>query len=227
MTMDARLIEVTRYRYQRISGWYDWMSLPLERKLLPWRKRIWELARGPKILEVGVGTGRNLPLIPRDVSVTGIDLTPGMLEKAVHRAAELGLKIDLLIGDVQKLDFDDASFDNVVATCVFCSVPDPIQGLREIKRVLKPDGRIFLLEHMRSSNPVIGKILDLLNPIAVRMMGANINRETMENIRIAGLQVLESINLDRLGIFKFIVAGKPGAPYPVDESHSGPNPVGG
>lgn len=206
MVNNAHLTEVTRNRYQRNSGWYDMMGLLQEKKFLPWRKRIWKQAVGPKILEVGMGTGRNLPLIPNNVEVTGIDLTPGMLEKAVRRASELGLKADLQIGDVQQLTFSDASFDNVVATCVFCSVPDPILGLREIKRVLKPGGRLFLLEHMRSPNPVIGKIMDILNPVVVRMMGANINRKTMENILAAGLEVEECEDLDRSGIFKFIVA---------------------
>jgi ubiquinone/menaquinone biosynthesis C-methylase UbiE len=206
MTINTRLTEITRNRYQRHAGWYDMMAPFQEKKFLPWRIRMWKLAVGPKILEVGVGAGRNLPLISRNFEVTGIDLTPGMLEKAIQRSSELGLKIDLRIGDVQRLAFDDASFDTVVATCVFCSVPDPIQGFREIKRVLKPGGRLYLLEHMRSPNPVIGRIMDFLNPLVVRMMGANINRKTMENIRSAGMEILESEDLDRSGIFKFIIA---------------------
>lgn len=206
MINNAHLTEVTRNRYQRNSGWYDAMAPLQEKKFLPWRKKMWKLAVGPKILEVGVGTGRNLPLIPSNVEVTGIDLTPGMLEKAVRRASQLGVKIELQIGDVQQLKFADASFDNVVATCVFCSVPDPILGFREIKRVLKPGGRLFLLEHMRSPNLIIGRIMDVLNPLVVRMMGANINRKTMENILAAGLEVEKCDDLDRSGIFKFIIA---------------------
>jgi ubiquinone/menaquinone biosynthesis C-methylase UbiE len=206
MTINVHLTEVTRNRYQRLSGWYDMMGLLQEKKFLPWRKRMWKLAAGPRILEVGVGTGRNLPFIPRNVEMAGIDLTPGMLNKAVKRAAELELNINLQIGDVQQLTFADASFDNVVATCVFCSVPDPILGLREIKRILKPGGRLFILEHVRSPNPVIGKIMDILNPVVVRIMGANINRKTMENILAAGLEVELCEDLDKSGIFKFIIA---------------------
>lgn len=204
---NAQLTEITRNRYQRNSGWYDKMGLFMEKRLLPWRKRIWELAAGPKILEVGIGTGRNLPLVSANFHLTGIDLTPGMLEKAKRRAAELGVKVDLQIGDVQQLTFADASFDTIIATCVFCSVPDPILGFREIKRVLKPKGKLILLEHMRSPNPVMGKIMDLINPLMVRLMGANINRRTLENIQSAGLEIKEIKDLDRSGMFKFIVAG--------------------
>jgi ubiquinone/menaquinone biosynthesis C-methylase UbiE len=206
MTINVHLTEVTRNRYQRLSGWYDMMGLLQEKKFLPWRKRMWKQAAGPRILEVGVGTGRNLPFIPGNVEMTGIDLTPGMLNKAVRRAAELELNINLQIGDVQQLTFADASFDNVVATCVFCSVPDPILGFREIKRVLKPGGKLFILEHVRSPNPVIGRIMDIVNPIVVRMMGANINRKTLENIQAASLEVEMCEDLDKSGIFKFIIA---------------------
>lgn len=205
---NAQLTAITRKRYQRNSAWYDKMGRLMEKRLLPWRKRIWELATGPKILEVGIGTGRNLALVPSNFQVTGIDLTPGMLEKAQRRAAELGVQVDLQIGDVQRLTFADASFDTIIATCVFCSVPDPILGFREIKRVLKPKGKLILLEHMRSPNPVMGKFMDLINPLMVRLMGANINRRTLENIQSADLEIKESEDLDRSGMFKFIVVGK-------------------
>jgi ubiquinone/menaquinone biosynthesis C-methylase UbiE len=92
--------------------------------------------------------------------------------------------------DAQAMTFPDNTFDTVVATCVFCSVPDAILGLQEIKRVCKPDGRILLLEHMRVDKPIIGPLMDAVNPVVVKLMGANINRRTMENIRLAGLTVL-------------------------------------
>jgi ubiquinone/menaquinone biosynthesis C-methylase UbiE len=92
--------------------------------------------------------------------------------------------------DVQQLAFTDHYFDTVFATFVFCSVPDPVLGLRELKRVCKPDGRLLLLEHMRPGNPLLGFFFDLINPMVVRMMGANINRRTMDNIRRAGWKIL-------------------------------------
>jgi ubiquinone/menaquinone biosynthesis C-methylase UbiE len=102
---------------------------------------------------------------------------------------------------VQNLNFPDNSFDTVIATFVFCSVPDPVQGLRELRRVVKPAGRILLLEHVRIDKPVIGWMMDRLNPLVVRIMGANINRRTIENVEKAGLHI-ESV--EHLGLMKMV-----------------------
>jgi ubiquinone/menaquinone biosynthesis C-methylase UbiE len=112
-----------------------------------------------------------------------------MLERARRRASVLGLEVELQEMDVQHLAFPDYVFDIVFATFVFCSVPDPVLGLRELRRICKPGGRLLLLEHMRPGNTLQGLLFDVLNPIVVRMMGANINRRTMENIRKAGWRI--------------------------------------
>jgi ubiquinone/menaquinone biosynthesis C-methylase UbiE len=112
-----------------------------------------------------------------------------MLERARKRANKLNLNVNLQEMDVEHLNFADDSFDTVFATFVFCSVPDPIAGLQELRRVCKPDGKLLLLEHMRPENYALGLIFDLFNPIIVRMMGANINRRTINNIRQAGWQI--------------------------------------
>lgn len=153
------------------------------------RKDFIQLAQG-EVLEIGIGTGVNLEFYPEDVSVTGIDFSPKMLERARKKADKLTQNINILEMDVERLDFADDSFDTVVATCVFCSVPNPIQGLKEVRRVTKPSGKIILLEHMRSGNEFIGKIMDMLNPIGLHIVGANINRMIMDNIKKAGLELI-------------------------------------
>jgi ubiquinone/menaquinone biosynthesis C-methylase UbiE len=140
-------------------------------------------------LEVGVGTGKNLLYYHQDVKVTAVDLSPRMLKRARRKASDLGLEMEFREMDVQHLAFPDHVFDTVFATFVFCSVLDPVAGLQELRRVCKPGGRLLLLEHMRSGNPLLGIFFDLLNPIIVRVMGANINRRTMENIQKAGWQI--------------------------------------
>lgn len=201
----------TRRRYQRIAALYDLMGANSEKRFGPWRAKLWSSVHAASILEVGVGTGRNMPYYPLHASVTAIDLTPAMLERAQARASEMGLsgQLTLQLGDVQSLEFASGSFDAAVATCVFCSVPDPVLGLREIKRVVRPGGQILLLEHMRSSNPVAGYLMDLLNPLVVRIAGANINRRTLDNVRRAGLEFERIEDLGMGGIIKLIVVRVP------------------
>lgn len=201
---------LARSRYDRIAALYDLMPMQLlvTKRSLPWREKMWQSVGNSKVLEVGIGTGANLELWPLDAQVIGIDFSPRMLVQAQNRAKKLGRKADLRLGDIQCLDFPDASFDVVIATFLFCSVPDPVLGLREAGRVIRPGGRILLLEHMISSNPFLAAIMNTVNPFAVRMMGANINRRTLENIRAAGLQINRVEDLDNVGIFKRIEAGR-------------------
>lgn len=183
-------VNPTRRRYDRLASFYDLLEAPVERfRFASWRARLRDRIVGDRALEVGVGTGKNLPYYPRDVKVTAIDLSHRMLERARRRASVLGLEVELREMDVQDLAFPDHIFDTVFATFVLCSVPDPVLGLRELRRVCKPDGRLLLLEHMRPGNPMLGLLFDLLNPMVVRMMGANINRRTMENIRRTGWRI--------------------------------------
>jgi ubiquinone/menaquinone biosynthesis C-methylase UbiE len=173
-------------RYNRISGIYDTMDRMIKER---WREELLSQVSG-RVLEVGVGTGANLPFYPLDISnLTGVDFSEGMLryakEKAKNRA--FPYPIELIEADIQELPFSDNSFDSIVSTCVFCSVPNPVEGLKELRRVCKPSGRIYMLEHMRSENRIGGLVMDILNPVTVRLWGANINRKTINNIKNSGL----------------------------------------
>ncbi|MBC9826173.1 class I SAM-dependent methyltransferase [Carnobacterium inhibens] len=175
-------------RYNRISKIYDVLEKPMEVMTMnKWRERLIKNIEGTKILEVGVGTGKNLLLYPNKLEITGIDFSENMLAKS--KAKIKGKEnIRLIEMDAQKMSFADNTFDTIVTSCVFCSVPDPVEGLKEMRRVCKPDGKIIMLEHMRSHNNMIGKFMDVMNFIPLHTWGANINRETIENILKAGFK---------------------------------------
>jgi ubiquinone/menaquinone biosynthesis C-methylase UbiE len=187
---------ITRKRYDRLAFWYDFLEAPMELLgFATWRPKVLNRVRGQRILEVGVGTGKNLPYYPQGLNVDAIDISPRMLERAREKPSVLNVSVRLQEMDVQELAFPDQFFDTIFATFVFCSVQDPVKGLRELRRVCKQEGRLLLLEHMRPGNPALGFFFDRLNPMVVRMMGANINRKTMDNIRRAGWRILSEERL--------------------------------
>ena len=129
-----------------------------------------EIQPGNRVLEVGVGTGLNLPLYSRDCSVTGIDISKEMLRKAEERVLTLGMvNTSLMVMDGSKLAFPDDSFDRVIATYVISAVPDPVKTLLEMRRVCKPSGHLVILNHFKSENPVIGMFEKLLAPVCTKI----------------------------------------------------------
>ncbi len=189
--------------YDRVARFYDLMTAPME--LMGGRasrSRLMARARG-RVLEVGVGTGTNLRHYPAGADLTGVDLSPRMLQQARARVERLGLSVQLEQGDVEQLTFPDASFDTVTATCVFCSVGNPVQGLREVRRVIKRDGHVLMYEHVRPQGRFLGALFDLLSPITRRLVGPSINRRTELNVKKAGLEIVE---VRREGIWREIVA---------------------
>ena len=126
--------------------------------------------RGQNILEVGIGTGLNLPLYPPGCRITGIDLSEEMLEKAREKVAELGLaNVTLKAMDATVMDFGDDEFDATVATYTISAVPDPVGVLGEMRRVVKPGGNLVLLNHFRSQRPVVSRLEDLVAPVCTRL----------------------------------------------------------
>lgn len=203
--------EHTRSRYNAVAPVYDLMEGPVERWLYrPWREALWADVEGQKVLEIGVGTGKNIPYYPDGARVTAIDISPGMLVRArrvAHR--HTGKRVTLLEMDVQALDLPDDTFDNVVATFVFCSVPNPVQGLCEALRVVKPGGCLSLLEHMRARPPRLARLMDTLDTPVHWFTGVHISRETVANVRKAEWALDENISLSRADVFRRIEAHKP------------------
>lgn len=192
MSIDTEKI---KRRYDRASKIYDILESPMEiMALKKWRIDIMKELRG-KILEVGVGTGKNIPYYPEDIDITAIDFSEKMLNKAKLEAKALNKKVKFYNMDAEHMDFEDNTFDTVFTTCVFCSVPDPVKGLKEIRRVCKTEGKIIMIEHVRSEKKVLGIIMDLFNSIVVNSYGANINRRTVANIERAGFSMVNVTNL--------------------------------
>jgi len=182
----------TRLRYNRIAGFYDLLEVFDERRFRPWRLSLLARSAG-RVLEVGVGTGKNFPFYPAGAAVTGVDVAEKMLAAARQRAARMNRAVELILGDVQALPFRDDTFDTAVSTFVFCSVPDPVRGLCELRRVVKPEGRILLLEHMHAGRSEAGVLEGIWGRLAGGLLGPEIrNKMDLARVRQAGLEI-ESI----------------------------------
>jgi demethylmenaquinone methyltransferase/2-methoxy-6-polyprenyl-1,4-benzoquinol methylase len=181
-------------RYQRIAWAYDVLDFPFEygryRKIRP---QMFHGVSG-RILDAGVGTGRNFPFYPPGSEVVGIDLSPAMLARAERRRATAATAVELRQMDVTALDFPDRSFDAAVATFLFCTLPDDLQvaGMRELGRVVKSGGIIRCLEYTRPSGGLRWAVTLLWEPWIAWAYGAGFDRQTEKRAPEAGLQLFES-----------------------------------
>ncbi|MBI4303664.1 MAG: class I SAM-dependent methyltransferase [Chloroflexi bacterium] len=205
LQLGDKATRIARGRYNRNARFYDLMEGLAEGHYGKWRELQWSKVEGTRVLEIGVGTGKNFPFYPNRAEITAIDFSEKMLLRARDKAVKQKISVTLQQMDVQELQFADNSFDTVVASFVFCSVPDPVRGLKEVRRVCRPGGKVVLLEHVLSANRTVAKLMNLMNPMVVRMMGANINRRTEENVVKSGLVIEKVTNLSA-GIFKLIEA---------------------
>jgi ubiquinone/menaquinone biosynthesis C-methylase UbiE len=181
-------------RYQRIAWLYDLLDLPFEhvryRKIRP---MIFAGLSG-RILDAGVGTGRNFPFYPPGSEVVGIDLSPAMLLRADRRRRSAAASVELRQMDVTRLELPDRSFDAAVATFLFCTLPDQLQvaGMRELGRVVKPGGIIRCLEYTRPSRGLRRLLTRVWEPWVAWAYGAGFDRQTENHVPEAGLQLFES-----------------------------------
>ena len=186
----VRAKEVRRRNYAKEAPKYDREIDFFERWFFGTEHRSWACSQAVgDTLEVAIGTGLNLPHYPGDVSLTGLDLSPEMLALAETAANRIGRRIELRVGDAQDLPFADRSFDTVVCTYGLCSVPDDAGVIIEMKRVLKPGGRLILVDHIRSSIEPIFWFQWLYELIWSRSKGGYVTRRPALHVTAAGFHV--------------------------------------
>jgi ubiquinone/menaquinone biosynthesis C-methylase UbiE len=192
--------------YDKQANSYDSWNSMMERIFSKGRK-IFSTLKG-EILEVGVGTGLNLPYYGPNSQVTVFDWSPKMIFHAKLRTRSSNLKNikNFVTGDIQELSkhFSEASFDYITSTCVFCSVPDPVKGLKELAKVLKPSGRLVQIEHGISYFKPVNLILGLFDNIMTKWRGFHLTRNIIINLEKSGFKVLYEIPLDSFGIVRLI-----------------------
>jgi ubiquinone/menaquinone biosynthesis C-methylase UbiE len=210
--LHAETKHVRRF-YDTIADRYDEYVGYTERLLLG-DGRQWVCSRASgDVLEIGVGTGQNLPYYPEDVRLTGVDLTAAMLDVARRRAASLGREVDLRVGDAQALDLPDGSFDTVVTTLMLSAVPDIRQAVEEVRRVLRAGGRFLLLDFVRSPFRPVRLIQRLLNPCFVRRYAFHLLREPLDQLTAEGF-IIDRLERSKWGVVERVAARKPASDLP-------------
>jgi ubiquinone/menaquinone biosynthesis C-methylase UbiE len=189
-------------RYDKSIGFF-------ERRVFGTEHRDWACSRATgDTLEVAVGTGLNLPHYPDGVRLTAIDLSPEMLELARRRAARLEREIVLQEADAHHLPFEDTSFDSVVATYSLCNIPDPDRAVAEMKRVLRPGGRLVLVDHVRSSVGPVLWVQKAIELFSARIEGEHMTRRPLEDVTANGFEITERERM-RAGVIERLVAVRP------------------
>jgi ubiquinone/menaquinone biosynthesis C-methylase UbiE len=194
---------------------WDKMAPRYDRDIQFWEKvqfgggREWIGARAKgRVLEVAVGTGRNFDFYSRRVGITGVDLSPDMLDIARRHAIDLDLEVNLRVAAAEALPFDDDSFDTAVCTLSLCTIPDPAASIAEMKRVLRQGGQLLLLDHIGSSWWPIWAAQRLIEQLTVRTAGEHMTRRQLPLVEAAGFDIVETQRL-KAGTVERIAARKP------------------
>jgi len=184
----------TRAKWDKAAPTFDLMAGGgAEKRWRPFKEELFGHMDG-RILFLALGTGLDIETFPPGRTISAIDISPGMLERARPRIAAYDGAIDARVMDVHDLEFEDDSFDQVFTSCTFCSVPDPVGGLRSLRRVLKPGGDLMMFEHTGSRLYPFRLMMDLMTQ-ATRHIGPSMNRRTVENVKAAGYRIREVDNL--------------------------------
>jgi ubiquinone/menaquinone biosynthesis C-methylase UbiE len=192
-------------RYDKQIGFF-------ERRLFGRSHRSWACSRASgDTLEVAVGTALNLPYYPDDVRLTGLDLSPEMLAVARERAAEVGREIELHEGDAHALPFEEGSFDTVVCTYSLCNIPDPQRAVDEMKRVLKPGGKLITVDHIRAAVKPVLWLQKAIEFFSARLEGEHATRRPLEQVKAADFEIVERERLAPAGVIERLVALRPDA----------------
>lgn len=198
--------ESTKRKWDFSSGFYDLLAYGPERRWAPHKRELFANMNG-KVLFVAVGTGQDIPFFPPGRDIVGIDISPRMLAKAKTRAAKYAGSLDLRVMDIHELEFPDHSFDQVVTSCTFCSVPNPVAGLTALRRVLKAGGMLYMFEHTGSRIFPFNLMLDLMTPLW-KPIGPEMNRDTVANVEKACFEI-KQVNNVYLDVVRVIIARSP------------------
>jgi ubiquinone/menaquinone biosynthesis C-methylase UbiE len=199
--------ELTQAKWDKVAPTFDVMAgKGAEKRWQPFKRELFSLMQG-RILFLALGTGLDIPTFPSGKTITAIDISPKMLEQAQPRIEAYQGDITAQVMDVHELAFEDDSFDQVFTSCTFCSVPNPVEGLRALRRVLKPGGELIMFEHTGSRYYPFKFMMDAMTQIT-RKIGPEMNRTTVANVEAAGYQLQEVNNLF-LDVVKTIKATNP------------------
>ncbi|MBF0295221.1 MAG: class I SAM-dependent methyltransferase [Magnetococcales bacterium] len=198
----------TQRRWDGTALFYDLLAHGAERRWGPAKRALFSRMRpGARILFAALGTGLDIACFPPGMEIVAIDISPRMLERAGPRLAGYPGRIEARQMDIHELDFPDDHFEQIFTACTFCSVPDPVRGLKSLRRVLRPGGELAMFEHTGSRCIPFNWLLDMCNPLC-RHIGPEMNRDTVANVEKAGFDVM-SVNHLFLDVVKTITARKP------------------